>query len=73
MVIFSVIGFCRWGKGFYCFSGKLDFGRLFLREMGFGVDNVGSGEVGMVLLRSGGSELPGQSGWSATSLLPLWS
>ena len=36
--------------------------------MGFGVGSVGSGEVWMVLLRSGGSELPGQSGWSATSL-----
>ena len=41
MVIFSVVGFCRWDKGFYCFSGKLDFGRLFLREMGVRVDSAG--------------------------------
>ena len=61
------------GEGFLLLFRKTGFWKVILGEIGFGVDSVGSGEVGMVLLRSGGAELPGQSGWSATSLLPLWS
>ena len=48
-------------------EGYFGRNRVWCKECG------GSGEVWMVLLRSGGSELPEWSGWSATSLLPLWS
>lgn len=73
------------GWSFFLWWDFVDGIRVFTAFLKIGVWNVifegngidgrecgGSGEVWMVLLRSGGSELPEWSGWSATSLLPLW-